>query len=64
MVFQSPHGRLNYSFMLLDRDLAYFILFYFTIDQIYTMMLCYSIIGMSPHSNLILMVKHMLGMNL
>ena len=24
MVFQSPHGRLNYSFMLLDRDVAYF----------------------------------------
>ena len=24
MVFQSPHGRLNYSRMLLDRDLAYF----------------------------------------
>ena len=26
MVFQCPHGRLNYGFMLLDRDLAYFIL--------------------------------------
>ena len=28
MVFQSPHGRLYYSFMLLDRDIVYFILFY------------------------------------
>ena len=24
MVFQSPHGRLNYGFMSLDRDVAYF----------------------------------------
>ena len=24
MVFQSPHGRLNYGFMSLDRDIAYF----------------------------------------
>ena len=24
MVFQSPHSRLNYGFMSLDRDIAYF----------------------------------------
>ena len=24
MVFQSPHGRLNYGFMSFDRDVAYF----------------------------------------
>ena len=24
MGFQSPHGRLNYGFMSLDRDIAYF----------------------------------------
>ena len=24
MAFQSPHGRLNYGFMSLDRDVAYF----------------------------------------
>ena len=24
MVFQSPHGRLNYGFMSLDSDVAYF----------------------------------------
>ena len=24
MVFQSPYGRLNYGFMSLDRDIAYF----------------------------------------
>ena len=24
MVFQSPHGKLNYGFMSLDRDIAYF----------------------------------------
>ena len=31
MVFQNPHGRMNYSFMLLDRDIAYFN-FVLTID--------------------------------
>ena len=35
MVFQNPHGRLHYSFMLLDRDIAYFNFILLTIDYVY-----------------------------
>ena len=44
MVFQSPHGRLYYSFMLLDRDVAYFNFILSTIDWVYTML---------PHNTMI-----------
>ena len=35
MVFQSPHGRLNYGFMSLDRDVAYFNFIFY---QVYVML--------------------------
>ena len=38
MVFQSPHGRLYYSFMLLDRDVAYFNFILSTINGVYAML--------------------------
>ena len=45
MVFQCPHGRLNYGFMLLDRDLAYFILILiFAIDIEYYFIFQYVVI--------------------
>ena len=48
MVFQSPHGRLNYSFMLLDKDVAYFNFLLSTINGVYAML---------PHNIIISLVS-------
>ena len=66
MVFQNPHGRLNYSSMLLDRDVVNFNFILFTTDCVHRML---------PHNIMISKIlfhfkflkkkiKHMLGMNL
>ena len=48
MVFQSPHGRLHYSFMLLDRDIAYFNFILSAINGVYAML---------PHNIIISLVS-------
>ena len=69
MVFQNPHGRLHYSSMLLDRDIAYFNFILLKVDCVYpqvfhTMLPHNTKAILIPVSFQVLKHKHMFDMSL